>query len=108
MVPKGDVLRVQISVSQGEIDRISAENELEINWTELERAAGVKLGRDEILGKISEGDIKKLEPPRHDISGDVVSAALSQRAEIKAYWYYESRAEELIRSAEGRRLPVML
>ncbi|MDR1943689.1 MAG: TolC family protein [Synergistaceae bacterium] len=28
MVSKGDVLRVQISVSQGEIERINAENEL--------------------------------------------------------------------------------
>jgi outer membrane protein TolC len=105
MVPKGDVLRVQISVSQGEIDRISAESELEISWTELERVAGVKLRRDEILNPLSREGVKSLKPPSRDISGDVVSAALSGRAEIKAYGFYEARARELIRSAEGQKLP---
>jgi outer membrane protein TolC len=105
MVPRGDVLRVQISVSQGEIDRIGAENELEISWTELERVVGVRLQRDEILNPISEEDIKNLEPPEYVISGDVANTALSRRAEIKAYGFYESRAKELIRSAEGQRLP---
>jgi outer membrane protein TolC len=105
MAPRGDVLRVRISVSQGEIDRIGAENELEVNWIALEKAVGKKLQRAEILDTLSEDDIKGLVPPSLDITGDVVSAALSRRAEIKAYGFYESSARELIKSAEGRRMP---
>jgi outer membrane protein TolC len=105
MVPRGDVLRVRISVSQGELDRISAENDLDVSWAALEKAAGVPLSKTEILKPLSEKDIRELGPPPYDIPEDAAASALSRRPEMSAYGFYRRRADELISSAKGQRAP---
>jgi outer membrane protein TolC len=105
MISKGDVLRATTSVSQGELDRINAENDLNVSWVVLERIAGTAISRQDILKPISGDAIDNLKPPQLFISGDVNKRALSHRAEMRAYQYYADRSNELIKSAAGRKLP---
>jgi outer membrane protein TolC len=105
MVPKGDVLRVRVSVSQAEQERIRAENDLAVGLSALERSIGVSVTREEILEDVRDKDIDNMRPPEFTVSGDVVSTALSLRPEISAYEFYSKRAGELIRAAEGERMP---
>ncbi|MDR3332140.1 MAG: TolC family protein, partial [Synergistaceae bacterium] len=105
MVPRGDVLRVKTSVSQGDLDRIDAENDLNVSWTALERAAGMNISMGDVLEPLSGDAISELTPPEFDLSGDIVQRALSQRPEIKAYEFYSERAKQLVKSASGQRLP---
>lgn len=105
LVPMGDVLRVRVSVSQGELDRISAENALDVNWASLERAVGAALARDEILQPISGDGMYDLEPPHYTSPFNPAECALEQRAELKAYKHYRERAEQLARAAKGDYFP---
>jgi outer membrane protein TolC len=104
MVPRGDVLRVRISVSQGELDRISAKNDLDVSWAVLEKAVGMSLPKPETWSA-REKEIRELEPPPYDAPEDVTEAAMSQRPEISAYEFYKLRADELIKAAKGRKAP---
>ena len=105
LVPMGDVLRVKVSVSQGELDRISAENALNVNWVVLERVVGVTLPKEQILRPVSGDRTHELEPPVYQAPGDAVGRAFEQRAEIKAYELQRQRAEQLAKAASGQRLP---
>ena len=105
MAPKGDVLRVKVSVTQGELSLVSARSDLDVNWVALEHLVGSKLARAEILKPVPSDRTEELEPPEYQTPGDVAGRALSQRAEIKAYQYYRDRAEQLIKSAKGQKLP---
>lgn len=105
LVPMGDVLRVKVSVSQAELDRIGAENTLDVNWVALERIVGVSLPRSEILKPVSGDRTQDLEPPVYDLPPDVAKRALEQRAEIRAYSYYKERADQLAKSAAGQYFP---
>lgn len=105
LVPMGDVLRVKVAVSQAELDRISAENALDVGWVALERLVGVELSRREILVTVSGDRTHELKPPSYEAPGDAVGRALEQRAEIKAYDLQRQRAEQMARAAAGQRLP---
>jgi outer membrane protein TolC len=105
MIPRGDVLRVKVSVSQAEQERIRAENDLNIGLAALERAVGVPVSREEILESVTGLDIEAIRPPEFTAPDDAVSRALSLRPETAAYEFYRRRANELIRAAEGDRLP---
>ena len=105
MVPKGDVLRVKVSVSQAEQERIRAENDLAAGLSALERSVGVSVTKEEILEDVKDKGIETIHPPEFDEPEDIVGMALSLRPEISAYEFYRKRAGELIRAAEGDRLP---
>jgi outer membrane protein TolC len=105
MVPRGDVLRVKVSVSQAEQDRVRAENDLDVGLSALEHSVGVPVLKEEILEEVNDSGIETIRPPEFAVSGDVVSRALSLRPEISAYEFYLKRAGELILAAEGERLP---
>ena len=103
MAPKGDVLRVKVSVSQAEQERISAEGNLDMSLAALERAVGQKIQKSEIIPKTSESDDPR--PPSYSVPEDIVGQALSQRPEISAYEFYGKRANELVKAAKGQNLP---
>lgn len=105
MAPRGDVLRVKVSVNQSELDMISARSSLDVSWTALERAAGAKPDRESVLKVVSGMAIDGLSPPDYDVPEDFVRLAVSGRAEVEAYKRHIERAEALILSAKGRRLP---
>ncbi len=105
LVPMGDVLRVQVSVSQGELDQIRAANVLEVSWRTLERAVGATLSRSEVLKPVPGDRMFELKPPRYKVPENPPDKALSQRPELKTYVYYKKRADELARSAAGESLP---
>jgi outer membrane protein TolC len=105
MVPRGDVLRVKVSVSQAEQDKISASSELESAWAALERAVGTELSRDAVLPGIQVEEIDKLQPPTFAMSDGLLETALVHRPETRAYASYRERSRELIRAAAGERAP---
>ena len=107
MAPKGDVLRVKVSVSQAEQERISAEGNLEMSFAALERAVGQKLQKSEIFPTISESVTNDPIPPSYSVPEDIIAQALSQRPEIAAYEFYGKRANELVKAAKGQRLPTI-
>lgn len=105
IVPMGDVLRVQVSTSQSELNRLRAANNLDVAWLTLERAVNDPLPRTEVLKPVSGDSVSRLKPPLGTIPGDPTGRALTQRAEIKTYEYYKLRADQLVKAAEGQYLP---
>jgi outer membrane protein TolC len=105
MVPKGDVLRVKVSVSQAEQERVRAENDLAVGLSALERSVGVSITGEEILEEVKDKDIETIRPPEFAEPEDIIERALSLRPEISAYEFYRKRADELIRAAEGELMP---
>jgi outer membrane protein TolC len=107
VVQMGDVLRVKVAVSQAELDRISAENALDVGWVALERLVGTELRRKEILIPVSGDRTRDLKPPSFTLTQDALAQALEQRYEIKAYDLQRQRAEQMAKAAEGQRLPTV-
>jgi outer membrane protein TolC len=105
MVPRGDVLRVKVSVSQAEQERIRAENDLAVGISSLERSVGVQISGEEILKYTKDAGIETIRPPEFKTPYSLIETAMSLRPEITAYEFYRKRAAELIRAAEGERLP---
>lgn len=105
LVPMGDVLRVQVSVSQGEIDALRSANDLEVSWRTLERHVGATPSRDDVLRPLSGDGTAELKPPDCAIPDNPAARALAQRPELKTYASYKSRADELAKAAAGERLP---
>lgn len=75
---KNEVLRVKVSVSEAELNRIRAENAVAVGWKALERAVGVPLFGNFTL------------PPREEnpqfapVPLDAVSVGLARRPEMEA------------------------
>jgi outer membrane protein TolC len=105
MIPRGDVLRVKVSVSQAEQDAILAAGSVEVSAAALERAIGSKPPLEEILSEIQTSNIDEIRPPEYSVYGDAPQRAFENRPEAKAYEFYRKRSEELIRAAKGERLP---
>jgi outer membrane protein TolC len=105
LVPIGDVLRVKVSVSQADLDRIGAENALDLGWVALERLVGTTLPRGEILVPLAGDRTRELKPPQYSPPADAVGRALERRAEIRACELQRRRAEQMAIAASGQRLP---
>lgn len=105
MVPMGDVLRVQVSVSQGEIDQLRSANDLEVAWKTLVRNVGAAPARTDVLKPLAGDKAFELTPPRYTFPSDPVARALAQRPELKTYANYKKRADELAKAAAGEYLP---
>ena len=105
MAPKGDVLRVKVSVNQSELDMVTAQSNLDVGWTALEHAVGTRLDRSKALEFTPQEKIDELSPPAYEIPADFLDRALSQRAEILAYRAHIERADYLIRAARGQKSP---
>ena len=103
MIPKGDVLRVEVSVNQSELELVSARSVFDVSWAALEHAVGSKLEKGGVLDALGTSD--EPVPPTGGISGDIVAAALAQRPELTAYRFYGERAAQLVKAASGQRQP---
>lgn len=105
VAPMGDVMRVKVAVSQAELDRISASNALDMALVALERLTGEPAAREQFLS--SRGAAQSVRPPEYMLQGDPVEIALSDRAELKSAELQRARAEQLLRAANGQRLPTV-
>ena len=105
MVPRGDVLRVQVSLSQHQQELITAKGNFEVSWTALEHAVGTQLRLSDFQTVLHHEEIADLTPPSYVLSGDVSEAARTQRPELRAYQFYKERAEQLAKAAAGERAP---
>ena len=103
MIPKGDVLRVEVSLNQSELELVSARSDFDVSWAALEHAVGSNLAKSDVPDTLTMED----EPvsPSDEISGDAVGTALMQRPELAAYRFYGERAAQLVRAASGQRRP---
>ena len=102
---KGDVLRTKVAVAESEMNLIRAQNAAALSIPALERAVGVSL------------DKKELETPRrslpakaplYEISPDVQTVALENRAEIRMYSLLSKQADRVARAAQGQLLPQIM
>jgi outer membrane protein len=73
MVPKGDVLRVKVSVSQAEQERVSAEGNLDMSFAALERAVGGKIQKSEIIPKTSKSETNDPRPPAYSVPENIIN-----------------------------------
>jgi len=108
IVPMGDVLRIQVAVSQEELNQLRAKNALDVSHIALERATGVPVSRDEILAPLSREHVPELlglTPPGYTPPNNPAKGAYAFRPELRMYEYYRRRASELIRVASGAFLP---
>ena len=106
IAPRGDVLRVQVSVTQSEVDLVGARGNLGVSQVALEHAIGARPPAfDGVLNVESQKGTKNPQPPEYRVPEDFIARSQSQRPEITAYEYYRARAEQLTKSAAGERLP---
>jgi outer membrane protein TolC len=105
MVPRGDVLRVKVSVSQAEQDRISAEGSLDMGFAAIERAVGAAIQKPETLREAADASEGGPKPPHYAAPGNAAALALAQRPELAAYEFYRQRAGQLAKAAKGQSLP---
>ena len=103
MIPKGDVLRVEVSVNQSELELVSARSDLDVSWAALEHAVGSQLEKGDVLDALGTGD--EPVPLAGDSSCDIVAAALAQRPELTAYRFYGERAAQFVKAVSGQRQP---
>ena len=103
MIPKGDVLHVEVSVNQSRLELVAARSDFDVSWAALEHAVGSKLEKGDVLDAWEADD--EPVPPDGEISGDVVAAALARRPELNAYRFYGERAAQLVKAASGQRQP---
>ena len=103
MIPKGDVLHVEVSVNQSRLELVAARSDFDVSWAALEHAVGSKLEKGDVLDALEADD--EPVPPDGEISGDVVAAALARRPELNAYRFYGERAAQLVKAASGQRQP---
>ena len=103
MIPKGDVLHVEVSVNQSRLELVAARSDFDVSWAALEHAVGSKLEKGDVLDAWEADD--EPVPPDVEISGDVVAAALARRPELNAYRFYGERAAQLVKAASGQRQP---
>ena len=77
MIPKGDVLRVEVSLNQSELELVFARSDFDVSWAALEHAVGSNLAKSDVPDTLTMED----EPvsPSDEISGDAVGTALMQR-----------------------------
>lgn len=103
MIPKGDVLHVEVSVNQSRLELVSARSDFDVSWAALEHAVGSKLEKGDVLDALEAND--EPVPPVGEISGDIVAVALARRPELSAYRFYGERAAQLVKAASGQRQP---
>ncbi|MDD2207533.1 MAG: TolC family protein [Aminobacterium sp.] len=98
VVAKNELLRVDVDVSEAELNRIRAVNAVDVAWNALERAVGSSL-REKYVLSTPEESVKNVYIPEKPLD-----VALQQRAELKAldYALKSSLALAQAASAEGR------
>jgi len=105
VVPKNEVLRVQVAVSQAELDLIQAQSALDIAWLVLERVAGTEMkGKYRLISTKNESPLED----KFSVPKDPVSMAFKMRPEIKALESARQSALRLAKAAMGKKRPQIL
>ena len=107
LIAKGDVLRNKVAVADAELNRIRADNAVEISISVLERAVGSPLDLKEIEGVKTDLDIVPSIEPTSNME-EHIKAAYENRMEIKMYDLMSRRALKVARAAEGQLLPQII
>jgi len=97
VVAKNEVLRVQVSVSQAEQERIKAENAIQVGFAALQRAVGVPLP--------GVAQDVRMEPPTLDMPGDPAALALANRSELTSLNRSREAALQLAEASAGQARP---
>ena len=91
MIPKGDVLHVEVSVNQSKLELVSARGDFDVSWVALEHAVGSKLQKGDILDALETGD--EPVPPAGEISDDIVAGRLNSDHDDRSWaddrWYVQ-------------------
>ena len=103
VVAKNEVLRVQVSVSNAELDLIRASSAVAQTWTACERAVGAPLSQDSYVLPPPE-----VTPPVYDVPGDPVSLAETRRPELKGLASARNQALQVAEAAAGQGRPQLL
>lgn len=99
LVAKGDVLRSKVAVADTELNRIRAQNGVELAITALERAVGGEIDRQSLKG----GELAPREMPVLNSENEY-----DMRAELRAYKFLSEQAEKIARAERGKLLPQIL
>lgn len=104
IVSKGDILRAQVVLSQAKLEKIRAQNDVDVCWAQLERHVGVSLERQKTRVETSHQSTALKSP--HDYGEhELINIALAKRPEIKRFANQSKSAEELARAEEGKKRP---
>lgn len=96
VVAKNQVLRVQVEVSDSELNRISATNAVNVAWSALERAVGIPLKGEHRLPE------PENSPGDFQVPEDVQALALNNRPELTSFEKSRLSALALSRAATGQ------
>lgn len=96
VVAKNQVLRVQVEVSDSELNRISAANAVNVAWSALERAVGLPLKNTYRLPKPAD------TPGNFQVPEDVQAMAFTNRPELVSFEKSRLSALALSRAAAGQ------
>jgi outer membrane protein TolC len=96
VVAKNQVLRVQVEVSDSELNRISAANAVNVAWSALERAVGLPLKNTYRLPKPAD------TPGNFQVPEDVQAMAFTNRPELVSFEKSRLSALALSRAATGQ------
>ncbi len=96
VVAKNEVLRVQVEVSNSELNRIKGANSVDVAWSALERSVGVDLRNRYVL---PEGETS---PGSFEIPQNLQETAFDNRPELKALDRSRLSALALSKAAAGQ------
>ena len=102
---KGDVLRTKVAVAEAEMNLIRAQNAVALSVPALERAVGAAVDKNELKAS---GTALPAATSVSDVSQDIQSIALENRAEIKMYTLLSKQADKIARAAQGQLLPQIM
>ncbi len=96
VIAKNQVLRVQVEVSDSELNRIRASNSVDVEWSALERTVGVDLSGKYVLPE-AQTSVDSFEEP-----GDLQTVAFLNRPELEALEKSRLSALALSKAALGQ------
>jgi len=105
VVPKNEVLRVQVAVSQAELDLIQAKSALDVAWLVLERVTGTPMKDKYSLPSLKTGLTLMGD---YDIPGDPQELAMKLRPEIRALENARASALHIAAAAAGKKRPQVM
>jgi len=105
VVPKNEVLRVQVAVSQAELDLIQAKSALDVAWLVLERVTGTPMRDKYSLPSVKTG-LAVLSG--YDIPGAPQDLAMKLRPEIRALENARASALHIAAAAAGKKRPQVM
>ncbi len=101
MIPKADVLRAQVAVSEAELNLIKAKNAIELAKTALRRITAADFPDTLLAGEDGARNYK-------DYVAADENKAFENRAELKMYDFYSKQAAKIAKAHQGETIPHIL